>query len=64
MSAKMSVEKTGRRVRDFFPRVEVLIMRWHRFKLRGRRFKGNVLGMIFMQNVVGAWNVLPEDVVE
>ena len=47
-----------------FPRVEVSITRGHRFKVRGGKFKGDVWGKFFMQRVVGAWNALPEEVVE
>ena len=64
MSTNLSEEKTRRIVRDFFPRVEVPITRWHRFKVRGRKCKGDVRGRFSMQSVVDGWNVLPEDVME
>ena len=40
------------------------ITRGHRFKVRGVKFKGDVWGKFFMQRVVGAWNALPEVVME
>ena len=45
----------------FISRVEVSIIS---FKVRGRKFKGDMSGRFFTQSVVGAWNVLPEDVIE
>ena len=47
-----------------FPRLEVSITRGHRFKMRRGKFKGDVRGKFFMQRMVGAWNALPEEVVE
>ena len=47
-----------------FPRVEISITRGHRFKVRGEKFKGDVQEKVFKQRMVGAWNVLPENVVE
>ena len=32
--------------------------------MRGARFKGDVQGRFFTQRVVGAWNLLPGEVVE
>ena len=40
------------------------ITRGHTFKVRGGKIKGDVQGKFFKQRVVGAWNALPEEVVE
>ena len=47
-----------------FPRVKESITRGHKFKVRGARFKGDVRGKFFTRRVVGAWNLLPGEVVE
>jgi len=38
--------------------------RGHMFKVRGGKFKRDVRGRFFTQRVVGAWNRLPQEVVE
>ena len=47
-----------------FHRVEESITRGHRFKVRGARFEEDAQGMFFTQRVVGAWNLLPGEIVE
>ena len=47
-----------------FPRAPLLCTRGHGFKVRGGKFKGDIRGKFFTQRVVGAWNALPESVVE
>ena len=47
-----------------FPRAPLLSTRGHGFKVRGGKFKGDIGGRFFTQRVVGAWNALPESVVE
>ncbi|XP_059831389.1 uncharacterized protein LOC132397106 [Hypanus sabinus] len=47
-----------------FPRAPLLSTRGHGFKLSGGRFKGDIRGRFYTQRVVGAWNALPESVVE
>ena len=37
--------------------------RGYRFKVRGRKFQGDVRGKVF-HRVMGAWNALPEEVEE
>ena len=44
--------------------MEESITRVHRFKMRGARFKGDEQGRYFTQRLVGAWNLLPGEVVE
>lgn len=46
-----------------FPIVEMSTTREQRFKVRGRKFKGNLNGNYFTQ-IVGIWNELPEEMVE
>eukprot|EP00061_Rhincodon_typus_P004107 g21760.t1 len=47
-----------------FPRVGESKTRGHRFKAKGEKFKKDLRGNIFMQNVMHVWNELPEEVVE
>ena len=47
-----------------FPRVGESITRGHRFKVQGARFKEDVRDKFFTQRVVGAWNLLPGEVME
>eukprot|EP00061_Rhincodon_typus_P017961 g46916.t1 len=49
---------------DWYKRVEGAITQGHRFKVQGGKFKRDVRGKFFTQRVVGAWNALPEEVVE
>jgi len=43
--------------------VEQTITRRHKFKVKGGRDRGDVRVSFFTQRVVGAWNVLPAEVV-
>ena len=47
-----------------FPLVEGSVTRRHRFKVKGRKFRGDVRTNRFTQRVVMVWNALPGRVVE
>ena len=44
--------------------MELSVTREHRFKVREGKFKGDVQGRFFTQRMMGAWNALPEEVIE
>ena len=49
---------------QLFPLVEGSVTRGHKFKVRGRRFRGDVRKNVFTQRVVTVWNALLGRVVE
>ena len=49
---------------QLFPLAGGSVTKGHRFKVRGRRFRGGCEEKLFTQRVVTVWNALPGRVVE